>query len=241
MSRPRVILLADIGNRFLKLGTARGAAGVEIDYCLPASPFLDLGGIRCEPPPDAVCYASVNPAGDAPLEAWARACFGLEATKLGRDRPIPLATRCRGAGADRLLNALAAVERFPGGAICVDVGTAVTVDAVSPDREFLGGAILPGPLLGAWALAARTAQLFEVSPTAPERAIARDTEEAIRSGLHHGTIGGVARLVERFREELAFEPVLVLTGGDVGRYVPAFPEAVHVPALTLEGILAAVR
>jgi pantothenate kinase type III len=235
-----VILAADVGNRFLKLGLARGA-GVDIDHCLSIADAEGPGAVQFDPPPDAVFYASVNPACDARFEAWTRSRFGLQAVKLGRDRPIPLATQCRGVGADRLLNALAAVERFPGGAVSVDVGTAVTVDAVSPDREFLGGAILPGPLLGAWALAERAAQLFEVEPRPPVRTIARDTEDAMRSGLHHGTVGAILGLVERFRAELDFEPVLVLTGGDVGRYLSAFPEAVHVPALTLEGIVAAVR
>ena len=235
------ILLADLGNRYLKLGRLQGGRAVQIDACLDvAREWNSPAGFSLEPV-TAFWYASVHPARESALEAWVLRTFGIAAQKLGRDRPVPVKTSCQGVGVDRLLNASGAVARCPGGAIAVDVGTAITVDVVSPAREFLGGAILPGPHLGARALAEHAAQLFAVEPEPPVRAVGRSTEEAIRSGLHHGTVGAVAHMVAMIRREIDFEASLVLTGGDVRRYLDAFPDAVHVPALTLEGLAAIVR
>jgi len=177
-----MILVADLGNQLLKLGQVVGDR-IEASHCLEITDQVRDGGFSPSQMPEAVVYASVNPARDQVFDDWIARRFSLNARKLGRDLPIPIRTRCSGVGADRLLNALAAVRRFPGGAIVVDVGTAVTVDVVSPEEEFLGGAIFPGPHLGAWALAEKAAQLFHVDPVPPVQAIATETAEAIRSGL----------------------------------------------------------
>jgi len=236
---PDLRLIADLGNRYLKLGLVRRST-IEEKCCLGVTGPIAIEGFAADRRPALAVYASVNPAFESTFEEWVRVRHGLEAEKLGRDRPIPIRTDCEGVGADRLLNALGAIARFPAGAIAVDAGTAVTVDVVAPGPVFLGGAILPGPHLGAWALAKRTAQLPEVTPRAPDHALARRTEDAIRSGLHHGTIGAIRELVETYRSTLRFDPTLVFSGGDVEPYLSAFPGAVHCPSLTLEGILVAV-
>jgi type III pantothenate kinase len=243
---PEIFLLADLGNRFLKIGFSRGGRVVakqrlEITASLKDQRLFDAERRFEAGRPARAVFASVNPDLDARFEDWAHDRYGLVAEKLGRDRPIPIHTECEGVGADRLLNALGAIERFPAGAIAVDAGTAVTVDVVAPGPVFLGGAILPGPHLGAWALAQRAAQLFSVTPGKPENPIARRTDDAIRSGLHHGAIGAIRELVDTFRSALDFDPTLVFSGGDVEPFLPAFPEAKHCPSLTLEGILVAVR
>ena len=232
--------MADIGNRFLKVGQVHEGR-ILTQHRIPISHRVRDADLSLDAIPDAVVFASVNPAVDPVFEAWVAERFGLKAEKLERDRPIPIRNGCKGVGADRLLNALAAIRRHPGGVVAVDVGTAITVDAAGPGPEFLGGAILPGPHLGAWALAEKAAQLFEVEPAPPRTPLATETREALRSGLYHGAIGAVERLVRVFGSSLDFEPKLVFTGGDALMVLEAFPEAVHYPLLTLEGMVAAIQ
>jgi type III pantothenate kinase len=237
---PEFRLIADLGNRYLKIGIARRSTILE-KRCVDVTAPIEAEGFAAPERPAIAVYASVNPDVDPRFEEWVRTRYGLVAEKLGRDRPIPIHTDCEGVGADRLLNALGAIERYPTGAIAVDAGTAVTVDVVAPGPVFLGGAILPGPHLGAWALAERAAQLVRVAPRAPDDPIARRTEDAVRSGLHHGTIGAIRELVAVYRSALDFDPTLVFSGGDVDSYLSAFPGAKHFPSLTLDGILVALE
>ena len=123
-------------------------------------------------------------------------------------------------GADRLAGVAGALECCPPPLIVVDLGTAVTLDAVSATGEFLGGAILPGPSLAAACLHRGTARLPQVELLAPERAIGRDTSEGIRSGVLWGTAAAVDALVCRFREELGGEATVLATGGWARQLAP---------------------
>lgn len=121
-----------------------------------------------------VLVASVKPPATAPVLEWAARDLRRPAVTLGIDCPVPIPVRVRNpwtVGIDRLVNALAAHKRFGGPAVIVDVGTAITVDAVSATGEFLGGAIAPGIALCARALHRDCAQLplldVQTSLTAP--------------------------------------------------------------------------
>ena len=150
-------------------------------------------------------------------------------------------------GIDRLAAAAAAnLLRTPGrGAIVIDCGTAATVDMLSAEGEFLGGAILPGPALMARALAEGTSRLPEVQAlerSAPPAMPGRSTHEAIGAGIGWGMQGAVARLVEEARETLGADAEVFLTGGWMAAVREAVPGAIEVPDLVLAGIaLAAPR
>ena len=150
-------------------------------------------------------------------------------------------------GMDRLAAAAAAnLLRTPGrGAIVIDCGTAATVDMLSAEGEFLGGAILPGPALMARALAEGTSRLPEVQAlerSAPPAMPGRSTHEAIGAGIGWGMQGAVARLVEEARETLGADAEVFLTGGWMAAVREALPGAIEVPDLVLAGIaLAAPR
>jgi type III pantothenate kinase len=144
-------------------------------------------------------------------------------------------------GLDRIAAARAAnTLRTPGQpAIVIDAGTAITVDALSADGAFLGGAILPGIPLAARSLAAGTDRLPDVAvdPHAPPSAIGRSTEAAIRSGLYWGTVGAVRELVQRTQHQLGGQAEIFVGGGDgLLLLVAALPHARHVPQLVLAGI-----
>jgi type III pantothenate kinase len=140
-------------------------------------------------------------------------------------------------GADRVVSAIAAVEKYGGPCIIVDFGTATTFDAVSARGEYLGGAIAPGVRISAEALYTRTAKLPRIEIRKPERAVGRTTEASMQSGLYFGYVGLVSSLIERIRMELGKEAVVVATGGFatlIRKEISAIDH--YEPHLVLEGL-----
>lgn len=143
----------------------------------------------------------------------------------------------REVGADRLVNAIAAFDRYGGPGIVVDFGTGTNFDVYSAQGEFLGGAIAPGVQIAMDALTARGAQLprFELKP--PRSPIGRGTVEALQSGAVYGFAGLVDRIVEEIAGELPVPPVVVATGGLASAIVDACRHIDHhEPWLTLQGL-----
>ena len=150
-------------------------------------------------------------------------------------------------GIDRLLDALAAnrLRRSGRPAVVVDVGTAITVDLVSPEGAFLGGSILPGIAMSARALHEFTDMLplLDISElSGPPPALGASTTAAVQSGLFWGAVGAIRQLVAELTKSLPGEPDVFLTGG-AGPAVAGLlgPSARHVPHLTLAGIALAAR
>lgn len=143
----------------------------------------------------------------------------------------------RDVGADRIVNAVAAFERFKSGAIIVDFGTATTFDCVSDKGEYLGGAIFPGIVVAMDALFSRAAMLHRVELARPRAVIGRTTTQSIQSGMLYGYAGMVDSMVTRIRGELGAEARVIATGGLAGRIAgeSATIERVE-PFLTLEGL-----
>lgn len=154
-------------------------------------------------------------------------------------------------GQDRLAAAVAAAHtKSPErSAVIVDAGSAITVDALSPDRVFLGGAILPGLQTSATALGT-TADLLPKLDTSTWQTtppiIGRSTEQAIHSGVFWGTVGAIQELVTRTKARLEQDHVtpcdVILTGGDAGQLIDhlAFDARVR-PHLVLTGIALVAR
>jgi len=119
-------------------------------------------------------------------------------------------------GADRIVNAVAAFEKYGGPVIIVDFGTANTFCYVNKEGEYLGGVITPGIKISAEALFLRTAKLPKVEIVKPEKVIARNTIGSIQSGLVYGYVGMVDSIIERMLEEMNVtkeEITVVATGG----------------------------
>ncbi len=116
-------------------------------------------------------------------------------------------------GADRIVNAVAAYERFRCELIAVDFGTATTFDYINPDGEYEGGCIAPGVKISAEALFHQASKLFRVELAAPSRVIAKDTASAIQSGIIFGYASLVDGILERMFAELNSRPKVVATGG----------------------------
>jgi len=140
-------------------------------------------------------------------------------------------------GADRIVNGVAAFEKYGGPCIVVDFGTATTLDAVSAKGEYLGGVIAPGIGISADALFSRTARLPRVEIRKPPRIIGANTVNSVQSGLFYGYLGLIDGILERLVAEMGPKTKVVATGGLGGLFSghSRFLTAVD-DLLTLDGL-----
>lgn len=163
----------------------------------------------------------------APLFVTAETDTGL---KILYDNPSEV-------GADRIVNSVAALHKYGGPCIIVDLGTAITFDAVSAESEYLGGIIAAGIGISAEALFTRTARLPLVDFRKPCQVIGTNTVASMQSGLYYGAIGAIDGTVERLLAELGNTTRVIATGGQAGliaggsRYIRYVDEN-----LTLDGL-----
>jgi type III pantothenate kinase len=189
---------------------------------------------------DGVIVSSVVPDWNGILAATGRRAFGKDALFIapGIKTGLPiLYENPHEVGADRIVNAVAAVHGYGAPVIVLDFGTATTFDVVSPKGEYLGGVIAPGLGISAEALFQRAARLMRVDIKRPGRVIGRTTEESVQSGLFHGYVSLVEGVVKRLRAELGVDAPVIATGGlaPVFQSELSFLQAVD-PHLTLLGL-----
>ncbi len=180
------------------------------------------------------------------VEKASRRYLGLEALVVGSGLRTGLKLRTdnpREIGSDRVVNAVAALDRWGPPLVVVDFGTAITVDCVDGSGAYVGGAIAPGLAIGADALVTRTAKLPRVPVERPEAVIGSNTVAAMQAGLYYGYVGLVDALVRRCKRELAGRDprrpaaTCVATGGFsnlIGRSCEAVDEVDE--HLTLRGL-----
>jgi len=143
----------------------------------------------------------------------------------------------REVGADRIVNAVAAFEKYKRNLIVVDFGTATTFDYVSAQGEYLGGAIAPGVGISFEALFQRASRLPRVEFSRPPQIIAKNTVHSMQAGIFYGYVGLVDGIVARMKQEAREEPLVVATGGLAGQIAPAAQSIDEVDSnLTLEGL-----
>ena len=143
----------------------------------------------------------------------------------------------REVGADRIVNAVAAWERWRQALIVVDFGTATTFDAISARGEHLGAAIAPGIQISMNALVERTAQLRRVELVEPRSVIGKNTVESLQAGAMYGFAGQVDGIVRRMVAELGGQAGVVATGGLAEAILPACETVQRYdPWLTLYGL-----
>ena len=223
-----MLLAIDVGNTNISLGLFDDERKLRADwrietrsgrtadeYVAILSELFRLGGIDLAAI-KAVAVSSVVPPILAPIERLCRSYLNLTPLVVGPGTKtgVPVLTENpREVGADRIVNAVAAHDRWPQGAIIVDFGTATTFDVVSARGEYLGGVIAPGLNVSADALFHATAKLPRVEIAHPPAAIGRNTVASMQSGLVFGYAGLVDAIVDRIRGEIDFAPRVVGTGG----------------------------
>lgn len=251
-----MLLAVDIGNTSTVLGLfdgERAAAWWRIatdrmrmadEYAVLLRNLLALDGAAT---PDAAIVSSVVPPAGRELADALRRHWAIDALRVSSELVQPLLSieteRPPEVGADRIVNAIAAL-RYAGDAfVVVDFGTATNFDLVVQPNRLLGVALAPGPLVAAEALFARGAQLPRVDLVAPRRAVGRNTVDALRSGLVFGYAemvdGMVGRIEREAREEVGAgtRVTVIATGGFAEVLEPHCARFDHVdPALTLTGL-----
>ena len=247
-----MLLAIDVGNTETDIGVfqgerlawtwrvATGRKRTPDELALLFGGFLAQQGMSFSREITGVAIASVVPDQTQSLRDMVREYFHFPAVVVepGVKTGIPiLIDNPREVGADRIVNALAAFDKYGGPCVIVDVGTATTYDAVSENGEYLGGAIAPGIQVSAAALFGATARLPRVELTVPKLPIGKNTVDSIRSGLLFGTAAEVDGMVERMQKELGGHVTVVATGGFADVIVP-LSQAIehHEPWLTLEGL-----
>ena len=222
-----MLLAVDVGNTNTVLGAFEGKVlrqhwRVETshrrtadEYGIQVRELFAAGGLDPRAV-DAVVVSSVVPALAFALTGMSERYFGAKPLFVGpgvkTGLPI-LYDDPREVGADRIVNAVAAWDRWACGMIVVDFGTATTFDAVSPRGEYLGGAIAPGVGISMDALFRHASKLPEVEFARPPHVVGKNTVASIQSGLVYGYVGLVDGICARMAEELGFSPRVVATGG----------------------------
>lgn len=242
------LLLIDVGNTETVVGIdgedptrtwriATSPARTSDEYVLLLRSMIgDMAG-----PVDGAALSSVVPAATKALRVAIRNLTGVEPVVVGPGTRTGMSLRIdnpREVGADRIVNALGAVDRYGAPVVTVDFGTATTVDLIGAGGEYRGGAIAPGIGISAEALVRSTAALRHVDIVAPIHAVGRSTAEAIQSGLVYGYAGLVDGLLDRITAEHGSADVTVVaTGGMAEAVIPHCTHSITLdPGLTLRGL-----
>jgi len=228
-----MLLALDVGNTNIVLGLYRMSAnGIEAEMVAnwrvttPPSQTADEFGLLLKSlfalrgleitSVDGIAIASVVPPLDSALRQMCDLYFHVKPLFIepGVKTGLPVLTdNPSEVGADRIVNCVAAYERFHGPVIIVDMGTATKFDVVSKNGEFLGGAIAPGLGISAEALFSRAAKLPRVDVKKPSKVIGTGTVDNMQIGLYYGYIGLVDGILERMLAEMGPDTKTIATGG----------------------------
>lgn len=246
-----MLLVIDVGNTNIVLGIFKDQELVDHwrvstdrlrtadEYGVLIRHLFYLNGVNSEEI-DAIIISSVVPPVMPTLERMCQRYFGLTPLVIGPGVKTGMDIKYdnpREVGADRIVNAVAAYEKFGGPVIIIDFGTATTFCAVDKKGTYLGGAICPGIGISTDALVQRTAKLPRIEVVQAEKVICRNTVESMQAGVFYGFVGQVDGIVTRMRRELGCKAKVVATGGLAVIVAPA-TDAIDVvePMLTLEGL-----
>lgn len=222
-----MLLTLDIGNTNITVGVFQGEeiqatgrvatdlAKMPDEYGIVLSQLIQLKGIDASQI-DAVAICSVVPPLTPAFVELCKSFFDVSPLVVGAGTKTGvriLYDNPRDVGADRIVDAAAALTLYGGPVIVVDVGTATVFDAVTKDGDYLGGAIAPGMAIASNALFHSTSQLRRVELVSPGTAIGKNTVHAIQSGIVLGYAELVKGMVARFDKELGGGSKVVATGG----------------------------
>lgn len=190
---------------------------------------------------EAVIVASVVPPIMYSLEHAIRKYFKLDPIIVGPGVKTGINIKYENpkeVGADRIVNAVAALEIYGGPVIIVDFGTATTFCAITSKGEYLGGVICPGIKISAEALFQRAAKLPRIELAKPESVIGRNTVVSMQSGIVFGYLGQVDYIVKRMKKEMHEDNIKVIATGGLARLISSESETIDEinGLLTLEGL-----
>jgi type III pantothenate kinase len=222
-----MLLAIDIGTTNIVLGLYQGKALITHwrllteaertadEYGVIISHLVSAAGFRCNQIRSIVASCVVPPMLSVTHEL-ATKFFKLEPLFVGpgikTGMPI-LYDSPKDVGADRIVNGIAAYEKYRDACIVVDFGTATTVDFISRRGEYVGGAIAPGLLISVEALFQRASKLPRIEIVKPKEVVGKNTVNSIQAGIFYGYVGLVEGIVQRIQKENGFQSKVVATGG----------------------------
>jgi type III pantothenate kinase len=249
-----MLLVIDVGNTNTSLGVYRGSelvahwrlttnrARTVDEYGIHARNLFEFAGLDFKAV-DAIAIASVVPPLNYTLKTMAETYFKLSPVFVDSETNTGLTILYEPAsdvGADRIVDAVAAVEKYGAPCIIVDFGTATTFDVINAKGEYLGGVITPGIMISSDALFERAAKLPRVDIKRPQKVVGSSTTTAMQSGLYHGYTALVDGVLRKIIDEVGAtgkRPVVIATGGLAPLIATGSEYIEHVDdTLTLDGL-----
>ena len=223
----RLLVVVDVGNTNTIFGVYRGDSLVDSfrlstdkertadEYGATLLPLFQRAGLD-PAAAEGVIYSSVVPPLHLTLDQLARRYFGraplFVEPGIRTGMPIRIDNPAE-VGADRIVNSVAARERYGAPVVVVDFGTATTFDVVNEAGEYVGGIISPGVSISAEALFSHGSRLYRVDIRRPDHLIGKNTAGAMQAGIYYGYIGQVDGILERLVAEIPGLKTVVATGG----------------------------
>ncbi len=247
-----MILVCDVGNTNTVLGVFQGEKLLKDwristnkdktsdEYGIVIEQLFKYNGLRTEDI-EGVIISSVVPNLMHTLQAMSIKYLNKEALIVGPGIKTGMNIKYdnpKEVGADRIVNAIAAYEKYGGPLIIVDFGTATTFCAISKEGEYEGGIISPGVIISSEALFQRTAKLPKVELVKPEKVINKNTVSSLQSGIIYGYVGLVDYIIKRMKEEMGGEVKEVIATGGLSTLIASESETITKidKLLTLEGL-----
>ena len=246
-----MLLVFDIGNSNIVLGTYEGKkllrhwristdrSKTGDEYGMLINNLFRYQGIRMTDI-DAIIISSVVPPLIVPFQRMCVRYFGGEPLVVGPGIKTGMRIHYenpREVGADRIVNAIGAYEKYGGPLVIVDFGTATTFCAIAQNGDYLGGAIAPGIGISTEALFQRAAKLPRIELVMPKSVICRNTVASMQAGIILGFVGQVDEIVRRMKAELEAEAKVIATGG-LANLIAQQSRTIDIvePFITLEGL-----
>lgn len=246
-----MLLAIDIGNTNIVIGCidnndthfverlSTDTSKTELEYAMGFKTVLELYGIEVSAIDGAIISCVVPPLvnivkeavhkiiGKVPMVVGPGLKTGLN---LLMDNP-------KAVGSDLIVDAVAAIAEYGAPLIIIDMGTATTVTVIDKERNYTGGAIIPGLRLASESLAKNTAQLPNISLEAPKRVVGKNSIDSIKSGIVLGNACCLDGFIDRIWEEIGYETKVVATGGLARIVVPLCRHKIHIDdELLLKGL-----
>ena len=253
-----MLLALDVGNTNIVMGLydgkeLKGSWRMETnqkksadEYAVFIRQLFDTHGFTFKDVDDVI-ISTVVPSMTYTLQHMCRYYFNCEPMIVGPGIKTGLIIKYdnpKMLGADRIVNSVAAVAKYPAPLIIIDCGTATTFCAVSDKNEYLGGAIAPGLKISSEALFEKTAKLPRVEIETPRKAICHNTTEGMQAGLVFGHIGMAEYIVKRMKDEIhaaygSDKQITVIGTGGMAYIIKDNSDCIDVldKMLTLEGLL----
>jgi type III pantothenate kinase len=246
-----LIFVFDVGNTNIVLGVYKSDElkhhwrietnrnRTEDEFGMIIKSLFEHDGLALEDI-DGIIISSVVPPIMLALERMCQKYFHIKPLVVGPGVKTGLDIKYenpREVGADRIVNAVAAIHEYGSPLIIVDFGTATTYCYINEHRQYLGGAIAPGINISTEALYSRAAKLPRIEITTPEGVIGKNTVSAMQAGIVYGYVGQVEGIVRRMMEQSVKIPTVIATGG-LSNLIAQESSIIDIvdPYLTLKGL-----